>query len=132
MVNIIKSSEKDVEKFLDDTKSLLEESEGFIFYEYGPKEKRGTEYSNRACMVELGFDKNDIKEIIMSLTIENYVETKTYTLNQICYVFCKKIKKNQVYIKLFIKSNKNGRIAVCVSFHFVEYPIMNFPYAKKK
>lgn len=120
-----------MENFLNDTKSLLKKSGGFIFHEYGPKDKNGTEYSNRACMIELEFDKNDVKENIISLTIENYVETKTYTPEQICYVFCKEIKKNQVYIKLFMKSNKNGKNVVCVSFHFVEYPIMNFPYAKK-
>ncbi|MDE6774948.1 MAG: hypothetical protein K2J37_01375 [Ruminococcus sp.] len=121
-----------MEKFLDDMKSLLKQSGRFKFHEDGPKDKRGTEYSNRACMIELEFDKNDVKENIMSLTVENYVETKLYNPEKICYVFCKEIKINQVYIKLFIKSNKNGKNVVCVSFHFVEHPIIYFPYAKKK
>ena len=82
-------------------------------------------------MLALDFDSEDIKNQLLSLTVEEYIQTflddKDITL-PVFYTFGKDISKCEVYIKVKIRDKKNGKV-FCVSFHFARYPFPEkFPY----
>ena len=71
--------------------------------------RRDKKYTTSYTTLALEYDNNDIVEVLKTLTIEDYSETKIDTDDvhpPILYVFGKKIDEKLVYIKLKIK-NKN-------------------------
>jgi hypothetical protein len=80
-------------------------------------------YTTANTLAELEFDKNDVKEQLLSVDVRDYVETiiddKDDSLPPF-FVFCKEIQKRDVYIKVKIRDRINGKI-FCVSFHFARY-----------
>ena len=95
-------------------------------------QRRDKKYTTSYTTLALEYDNNDIVEVLKTLTVEDYSETKIDTDDihpPILYVFGKKIDEKLVYIKLKIRE-RNRRCIVCVSFHFAMRPIA-FPYNKK-
>lgn len=71
------------------------------------------------------------KEIISSLKAEDYsqgpLEEKMHGILPM-WVFGKKIKQKEVYIKISIGTENNG--VICISFHIAEHP-MSYPFKNK-
>lgn len=88
-------------------------------------------YTTANTLAELEFDKNDVKEQLLSIKVSDYVETIIDDKNAAFppfLVFCKEIQKRDVYIKVKIRDRAKGRI-FCVSFHFARYPFRHpLPY----
>ena len=86
-------------------------------------------YKNIRTLESLGFDLDDVCDVIMALTECNYSETvpdRQFSSGPPFYVFEEIIDSKSVYIKMNIQSNENERI-FALSFHFEEYP-MKRPY----
>lgn len=75
-----------------------------------------TIYSNQNTLLYLNYNHNDVINEINQLTISDYYETIMDVVGNECllYVFKKKIKGEDIYIKLTIK---NDKIIFCISFH---------------
>ena len=71
------------------------------------------------------------KEIISSLKAEDYsqgpLEEQMHGILPM-WVFGKKIKQKEVYIKISMGTENNG--VICISFHIAEHP-MSYPFKNK-
>jgi hypothetical protein len=111
----------EIQKFLNDFHQKVEVFDIFFIDE---REK------NLSALGELGIIKGMRKEVIQSLTVEDYSEGPIKNiLNQWgdLWVFGKDVKGQEVYIK--ISYGMPNKRAICISFHLAEYP-MNYPYKK--
>lgn len=117
-----------VKIFIRELRSILGDSRlKFILLDRTEKREK---FSTKYCMAKLGFDETDIIDQLKNLKIENYVETcndKRNIKSNPYYIFDKFIDNQEIYIKVKIESYDNKRV-LCMSFHFAEYPITNFPY----
>lgn len=117
-----------VKIFIRELRNILGDSDlKFMLLSRMEKEEK---FSTKYCMTKLGFDKTDIIKQLKNLKIENYVETcndKRKIKSNPYYIFDKFIDNKEVYIKVKIESYNNKRV-LCMSFHFAEYHITNFPY----
>lgn len=126
---------EDVEIFLSKCFSILCSNDFNMdrnFYLQVDRQHYIGHYTNRATMVELGYNLEDVVEEIKSLKIEDYLETlidKKEGTEKNFYCFIKYIQSRQVYIKIKI-AEKNDNQIFCVSFHFAEYSVAieEFPY----
>ena len=88
------------------------------------------EFTNESTLNYLEYDREDAKKEIISLTVEEYVESMKDNNpnfnNDSFKVFVKNIKDINVYIKIKIRDIEN-KIVVCVSFHKAEYEV-TYPY----
>ena len=130
------SKKKEVKEFLQDLGQFINRDDFNIDYDFylnlKDDPRRDKKYTTSYTTLALEYDNNDIVEVLKTLTIEDYSETKIDTDDvhpPILYVFGKKIDEKLVYIKLKIRE-RNRRCIVCVSFHFAMRP-MAFPYNKK-
>lgn len=82
-------------------------------------------------LLTLEFDKDDVCKQLLKITAADYVETIIDNKNSELppfYVFCRKIQRRYVYIKVKIRDRINGKV-FCVSFHFARYSFKRpFPY----
>ena len=79
-------------------------------------------------LADIGITSNKRKEIIFDLEIENYNQgplPETQFGGKEMWIFGKKIKRFDVYIKLTIVDTTNK--AICISFHKAEHA-MSFPF----
>jgi hypothetical protein len=91
---------------------------------------------NASTVRELGLNNKNIKEIILSLTEENYSDgpcpDRNYKGDD--WIFGIAINGNEIYIKLTISSynDPGDKIATlfCISFHKAKQKI-KYPYKKK-
>ncbi len=110
-----------VKSFLEEFCSHLEKA-NFLFV----KRKK-----NLQTLVTLGYNYKNLKDLLTTLTIENYhsgpEENDDYDGH--IMVFGKRINGNDVYIKL-ANTDETGitEIAVCISFHIAEFPL-SYPLA---
>lgn len=89
-----------------------------------------TGYKNAKTIQELGYNKSDIRNTLLSLTVNDYSETLPDTSNSNLpplYVFNKMISVKEVYIKLKIRDREKQQV-FCLSFHFAQYPMLK-PYS---
>ena len=112
---------QEVERFLN---TFHQKVEVFDIFFMDDREK------NLGAIESLGIIRGMRKEIIKSLTIEDYSEGPIKNILNAwgdLWVFGKDINGQEVYIK--ISYGMPNRSAICISFHLAEYP-MNYPYKK--
>jgi len=94
---------------------------------------RGLDIVNRRenieAMAKLGFTKKNLKEEILTLSVENYCEGPDPDRDRIgnIWVFGKQIGEGEIYIKLKIAQVGKEKIAKCLSFHEANFPLC-YPY----
>lgn len=128
----ILSDKKDVKKFLDDLKAIInnvsfDSNDDLIIIKSSKDE---VQYSTRYTLLDLDYDTVDVVDRLKELTVSDYSETlidKDDDKPPLLFVFGKDINNRQVYIKLKIKGENNRRI-LCLSFHYAKHK-MKFPYA---
>ena len=128
----ILSDKKDVKKFLDDLKAIINDvsfdSDDDLIIIKSSKDE--VQYSTRYTLLDLDYDTVDVVDRLKELTVSDYSETlidKDDDKPPLLFVFGKDINNRQVYIKLKIKGENNRRI-LCLSFHYAKHK-MKFPYA---
>ena len=128
----ILSDKKDVKKFLDDLKAIINDvsfdsNDDLIIIKSSKDE---VQYSTRYTLLDIDYDTVDVVDRLKELTVSDYSETlidKDDDKPPLLFVFGKDINNRQVYIKLKIKGENNRRI-LCLSFHYAKHK-MKFPYA---
>ena len=139
MIHII-SSKSDVKGFIEKMCIILASDKfdinrDFVFQRRRQADMQDDEFTNENTLLTLDYDTSDVVEELKKLTVEDYSESiiddEVEDL-RIFYVFGKKIKKRDVYIKVRIKerSTAKGEFVFCISFHFARYPITEFPYKR--
>ncbi len=94
---------------------------------------RGLDIVNRRenidALAKLGLTKKDLKEEIMTLSVENYCEDPEPDKDRPGYiwVFGKQIGRQEIYIKLKITQVGKEKIAKCLSFHAAKFSLC-YPY----
>ncbi len=82
-------------------------------------------------MQDLGYDTDDVKNDLLSLTEKDYIETildDKDSSRPPFWVFGKTVKNNKdVYIKVKIRNKYTGKL-FCVSFHYPKHPLKSSPY----
>ena len=128
----ILSDKKDVKKFLDELKAIINDvsfdsNDDLIIIKSSKDE---VQYSTRYTLLDLDYDTEDVVERLKELTVAEYSETKIDKddLNPpLLFVFGKDINSKLVYVKLKIKGDQQRHV-LCVSFHYAKEK-MTFPYA---
>jgi hypothetical protein len=127
---------KDVEIFLRQLKEILC-SDTFnidtdITIQYVKKKDNPlSPFTTQNTLLKLDYDINDVVKELKTLTVKEYYETLFDERGMglpLFFVFGKEIEKNDVYIKVKIKE-KTKQSVFCISFHFAENPMIDFPYA---
>ena len=111
----------EIQKFLNDFHQKVEVFDIMFLDE---REK------NMHAISDLNLTRGERKQIIKSLTIDNYSEGPIKNiLNQWgdLWVFGKDVQNQEVYIKICY--GQPNRSTICVSFHVAEFP-MQYPYKK--
>lgn len=111
----------EIQKFLNDFHQKVEVFDIMFLDE---REK------NMNAISDLSLTRGERKQIIKSLTIDNYSEGPIKNLlNQWgdLWVFGKDVQNQEVYIKICY--GQPNRSTICVSFHVAEFP-MQYPYKK--
>lgn len=129
------SSQEDVEKFLLALKEILLNPNFNINKDLDILLKKKTEdpldpYTTQNTLNKLDYDNEDVKNELLNLRLENYIETLfDYKDNKSpnFYVFIRSIKNRDVYIKVKIR-NIQKRKVFCISFHFARFKNEKFPY----
>lgn len=103
----------------------------FIFKRERKSEKiKPIQFTNKKTLIDLDYDKEDVKKELISLKIEEYIESiedkNTFFNDESFRVFVKKIKDINVYIKVKIR-DIDKKIVVCISFHRAQFDF-KFPY----
>jgi hypothetical protein len=85
------------------------------------------------ALADLGLTKNNLKEEIMALSVEDYCEGPAPDRDRAgdIWIFGKQIFGKEIYIKLKIAQVGEEKIAKCLSFHPSSYPLC-FPCRAKK
>ena len=85
--------------------------------------------SNLKALAGLGLTKKDRKKEIMTLSVTDYCQgpEPDHSRPGKIWIFGKKIKQKNIYIKLKIADTGNQKIAKCLSFHPAIFPL-NFPF----
>ena len=112
----------EVERFLNDFHQKVKVFD-ILFWDERDK--------NAKTLTELGITAVERKEIVKTITVDDYSEGPIKNLlNRLgdLWVFGKDVNGQEVYIK--ISYGLPNRSTICVSFHIAEYP-MNYPYKKK-
>lgn len=80
---------------------------------------------NMECLLQLGFKYQDIKEVLLSLSVEDYCEGPCQDRDQPgeVWVFGKEIENRSIYIKLKLASFAKLKMVRVISFHFSEHPL---------
>lgn len=123
------SSENDVLKFLLELKGVLTDSQFDVNRDLDILLKKKSEspedpHTTFNTLINLEFDKTDVRNEILALQISDYLETFIDDKDDTSppfYVFGRKIKNNEVYIKVKIRDRKTRKV-FCVSFHMARFP----------
>lgn len=133
------SSKQDVNRFLDEMLSILDRvdfniNRDFLFQEFRAADEPDDEFTNENTMLALHYVTKDVVEELKTLTIDNYSESMVDSVSpqyKVLYVFGKKIKEREIYIKIRIKERRVGsKFVFCLSFHFARSPIV-YRYRRK-
>lgn len=123
------SSESDVLKFLFELKGVLTDSQFDVNRDLDILLKKKSEshedpYTTFNTLINLEFDKTDVRNELLALQISDYLETFIDDMDDTLppfYAFGKRIKENEVYIKIKIRDRKTRKV-FCVSFHIARFP----------
>lgn len=82
----------------------------------------------RPTLLELGLTKANLEEIVLGLSVADYCKGPDADRDRPgeIWVFGRKIKEREVYIKIKVAQVEGKHIAKCLSFHFAQHP-MKFP-----
>lgn len=107
---------KRVDQFLEDMKSTINQR-GYAFD--GNREK------NRDTLLELDLPRKERDKALLSLSSEDYCQgpEKEERGKGSVWVFGKKIKGREIYIKLIVVRRNIGLFVICRSFHFSEHAL---------
>ena len=120
------TTKSEIEEFLCDCKKRAKNSLEIVNTE-----------KNRNTRTKLGLSKQNIKDIILGLTAENYSDgpLKDKSRSGAVWFFGVFIENQEIYIKMRLsKFNDPGNeipTLVCLSFHFAERP-QKYPYKKSE
>lgn len=81
---------------------------------------------NLTSLASLGLTPEIRKEILLSLTVDNYSsgpEPDRDFPGEVLWKFGKEVGDKQVYIKLKIDDQGHRKVAKCMSFHIAEHEI---------
>ena len=87
---------------------------------------------NTQALADLELRPNDRKKVLEDLKVEDYSQgplDEQWYGSSTMWVFGKKIKKHELYIKVTMGVEKAS--VICISFHVAEYPI-DYPFRIKK
>lgn len=126
-MNRYKATQKDIESFLENLKSLLNSptfnsERDFLL---GRKYERT---KNRETLLALNMNRDDVIEELKKLTVSEYYQSVPDDKNNEMpdfHVFFVSICAKEIYIKIRIQNIKN---VLCISFHFSEYSHGEMPY----
>lgn len=131
------SPENDVIIFLKELKGVLTDPCFDVSIDLDILPKKSSElstdpYTTFNTLQALGFDRYDVLNQLLSLSLSDYIETfiddKDTSLPPF-FAFGKTIQNREVYIKAKIRDRKKCKV-FCVSFHFARYPLpAQTPYA---
>lgn len=78
---------------------------------------------NRDALIMLGFTIHNRKEVLLSLSVNDYCAGPKKDKDREGYIweFGKNINGNEIYIKLKVAEVGNAKIAKCISFHKAEF-----------
>jgi hypothetical protein len=94
---------------------------------------RGLDIVNRRenidTLARMGLTKRNLKEEIMTLSVENYCQGPEPDRDRhgVIWVFGKQIGAEEIYIKLKVALVGKEKIAKCISFHAADFPLC-YPY----
>ena len=112
--SILCSDKFDINRDLEVLFSLTEGTPGFM---------------NAQTLGDLGCTIADVRDTLLSLTVQDYSETM-FDNRELTgpgfRVFGRSIKKKEVYIKVKIRKRENNDV-FCISFHYSQYPI-SYPF----
>ena len=138
----IQSSKSNVCEFLEKMKSILEGDafdihRDFVFQRHRVNDEPDDEFNNENTLLALDYGVEDVVEVLKTLTLEDYHESMVDNVANgfnVFFVFGKRIRKRDVYIKIRLKQrvNKTGSYVFCISFHFARQAIIDYPYRKRK
>lgn len=83
---------------------------------------------NTQTLADLEISINDVKAVLADLVLDDYSDgplPETFYGGSETWVFGKRIKGQEVYIKITLGLPSNPTI--CISFHIAEYP-MTYPF----
>ena len=88
---------------------------------------------NLDALSDLGLTKKNLKEEILSLSVQDYCEGPEPDRDRPgeVWIFGKHIAGKEIYIKLKIAQVSKEKIAKCLSLHAANFPLC-FPYRDKK
>lgn len=122
-------------KFIEEIREFLNKNNFDIDEEFvlvrSEKEESKEQYSTRYTLNDMEIDREDVVEILKTLELKEYSETKLdrqETNPPFLFVFGKIINGKLIYIKTKIQKSNTEKV-ICVSFHYAERN-MNFPYKK--
>jgi hypothetical protein len=80
---------------------------------------------NLECMAKLELKHDDIKDILMSLTPLDYCEgpITDSKIEGLLWIFGKKLKGNEIYIKLKLYGDNKVQMLRVLSFHLAEWKL---------
>jgi hypothetical protein len=110
-----------VRKFLLDFKQAATTGNSGIFI----APRKGV---TRQTLRQLGLTKHNLEETLLGLSVVDYCKGPEQDRDQPgdVWVFGKRIKGQELYIKLKVAQVNGSYIAKCISFHPVEFP-MRYP-----
>jgi hypothetical protein len=94
---------------------------------------RGLDIVNRRenidALAQLGLTKKNLKEEVITLSVENYCEGPEPDRDRPgdVWIFGKQIAGKEIYVKLKIAQVGKFMIAKCLSFHEADFPLC-YPY----
>ena len=129
------SSQEEIENFLLTLREILLNPNFNLNRDLDILLKKKTEdsldpYTTENTLNKLNYDNEDVKNELVNLKLENYVETLTDYKDEKSpnfYVFMKLINNKMVYIKAKIRNIKKRKV-FCISFHFARFENRKFPY----
>jgi len=80
---------------------------------------------NMNTLAALEMDVDDVREIVLSLTPDNYCSgpLKDSSIEGNLWVFGKMLKGKEVYIKMKLYGDKRSQLVRILSFHFTKKPL---------
>lgn len=127
---------EDVEEFLKILQGILQSEDFNLSRDLDILLKKSSEspddpYTTQNTLLDLDFDREDVRQQLLELKGIHYYETITDNKNPVLppfHAFIKEIEHRNVYIKVKIRNYEHRKV-FCVSFHYARYPIKSMPYS---
>lgn len=124
------SKREDVLTFITELQQILRTKNYDLDILTKESDTKDAKYTTKYTMLDLDFDKEDVAEVLLQLTIDKYIETIEDNKGAEFppfYVFAEVVKTKDIYIKVKIRDKATNKI-FCVSFHYPEFPMKTGPY----